>query len=382
MRKFILITIIIAAFGGLAYTLSYLYKKNEQKPVVYSTEQAFKTTIINKTVATGSIVPRKEIEIKPQVSGIIEKLYVEAGDVIEKGQLIAKIKIIPNMVNLRNAESRVDRAKIALEDTKLDYDRQKKLFDDGVIAEADFQKFTVAKNRSDEELQSANDNLELIKEGVIKSAGTASNTLIKSTVNGMVLDVPVKEGNSVIESNTFNAGTTISVVADMSSMVFEGKIDESEVGKLKIGMALVLSVGAIENQKFDAKLEYISPKGIEEAGAIQFEIKADVKLKDSTFIRAGYSANGDIVLGKREDVLAIREGLLQFASDSVYVEVETGVQEFDKVIVETGLSDGINIEILSGIDANTLIKGAVMLEGELASESTEKTKKKFRKKKH
>ena len=382
MRKFILITIIIAAFGGLAYTLSYLYKKNEQKPVVYSTEQAFKTTIINKTVATGSIVPRKEIEIKPQVSGIIEKLYVEAGDVIEKGQLIAKIKIIPNMVNLRNAESRVDRAKIALEDTKLDYDRQKKLFDDGVIAEADFQKFTVAKNRSDEELQSANDNLELIKEGVIKSAGTASNTLIKSTVNGMVLDVPVKEGNSVIESNTFNAGTTISVVADMSSMVFEGKIDESEVGKLKIGMALVLSVGAIENQKFDAKLEYISPKGIEEAGAIQFEIKADVKLKDSTFIRAGYSANGDIVLGKREDVLAIREGLLQFASDSVYVEVETGVQEFDKVIVETGLSDGINIEILSGIDANTLIKGAVMVEGELASESTEKTKKKLRKNKH
>ena len=382
MRKFILTTIIIAAFGGLAYTLSYLYKKNEQKPVIYSTEEAFKTTIINKTVATGSIVPRKEIEIKPQVSGIIEKLYVEAGDVIEKGQLIAKIKIIPNMVNLRNAESRVDRAKIALEDTKLDYDRQKKLFDDGVIAEADFQKFTVAKNRSEEELKSANDNLELIKEGVIKSAGTASNTLIKSTVNGMVLDVPVKEGNSVIESNTFNAGTTISVVADMSSMVFEGKIDESEVGKLKIGMALVLSVGAIENQKFDAKLEYIAPKGIEEAGAIQFEIKADVTLKDSTFIRAGYSANGDIVLGKREDVLAIREGLLQFASDSVYVEIETGEQEFDKVIVETGLSDGINIEILSGIDSNTLIKGAIIVDGELVSESTEKTKKKFRKKKH
>ena len=382
MRKFILITIIAAAFGGLAYTLSYLYKKNEQKPVIYGTEQAFKTTIINKTVATGSIVPRKEIEIKPQVSGIIEKLYVEAGDVIEKGQLIAKIKIIPNMVNLRNAESRVDRAKIALEDTKLDYDRQKKLFDDGVIAEADFQKFTLAKNRSEEELKSANDNLELIKEGVIKSAGTASNTLIKSTVNGMVLDVPVKEGNSVIESNTFNAGTTISVVADMSSMVFEGKIDESEVGKLKIGMALVLSVGAIENQKFDANLEYISPKGIEEAGAIQFEIKADVKLQDSTFIRAGYSANGDIVLGKREDVLAIREGLLQFASDSVYVEVETGQQEFVKVIVETGLSDGINIEILSGIDADTQIKGAIMEDGELASESNGKTKKKFRKKKH
>ena len=269
-----------------------------------------------------------------------------------------------------------------LEDTKLDYDRQKKLFDDGVIAEADFQKFTVAKNRSEEELKSANDNLELIKEGVIKSAGTASNTLIKSTVNGMVLDVPVKEGNSVIESNTFNAGTTISVVADMSSMVFEGKIDESEVGKLKIGMALVLSVGAIENQKFDANLEYISPKGIEEAGAIQFEIKADVKLQDSTFIRAGYSANGDIVIGKREDVLAIREGLLQFASDSVYVEVETGEQEFVKVIVETGLSDGINIEILSGINADTQMKGAIMEDGELASESTEKTKKKFRKKKH
>ncbi|MBL4625415.1 MAG: HlyD family efflux transporter periplasmic adaptor subunit, partial [Flavobacteriales bacterium] len=248
--------------------------------------------------------------------------------------------------------------------TKIDYDRQKKLFDDGVIAEADFQKFTVAKNRSEEELKSAKDNLELIKEGVIKSAGTASNTLIKSTVDGMVLDVPVKEGNSVIESNTFNAGTTISIVADMNSMVFEGQVDESEVGKLSVGMALLLSVGAIENETFDAKLEYISPKGVEEAGAIQFEIKADDKLKDSTFIRAGYSANADIVLDKRENVLAIREGLLQFAADSVYVEIETGNQEFEKVLIETGLSDGINIEVLSGIDADTKIKAGVMEEGD------------------
>ena len=196
----------------------------------------------------------------------------------------------------------------------------------------------------------------------------------------MVLDVPVKEGNSVIESNTFNAGTTIAIVADMSSMVFEGKIDESEVGKLQVGMALVLTVGAIEDQKFDAILEYISPKGVEEAGAIQFEIKADVQLKDSTFIRAGYSANADIVLGKRENVLAIREGLLQFSSDSIFVEVEVGKQEFEKTLIETGLSDGINIEILSGIDADTKIKGAVVEGG--AESSDDKPKKKWGKKKH
>jgi HlyD family secretion protein len=378
MRKFILIAVVLVGIGGLFFTLSYLYKKNQQQPIIYSTEQPFNTTIINKTVATGSIVPRKEIEIKPQVSGIIEKLYVEAGDVIEKGQLIAKIKIIPNMVNLRNAESRVDRAKIALSDAELDYNRQKKLFDEGVIAEADFQKFKVTKSRAEEELTSANDNLELIKEGVIKSAGTASNTLIKSTVTGMVLDVPVKEGNSVIESNTFNDGTTIAIVADMSSMVFEGKVDESEVGKLQTGMALLLSVGAIENQTFDATLEYISPKGVEEAGAIQFEIKAKVELKDSTFIRAGYSANADIVLGKRDNVLAIREGLLQFAGDSVYVEVEKEEQKFEKVLVETGLSDGINIEVLGGVDAETKIKSAALEPGESIDKPKKPRKKKWK----
>ena len=357
MKTFFKILVVVIILGLFGYTLYYLWNKSKEKPVVYKTEMPAFKNIIKKTVATGSVVPRKEIEIKPVVSGIISELYVEEGQMVKKGDLIAKIRLIPNMINLNNAVSRVDQAKINLEDARRNYDRQFELLKKGVIAKADFDGYETKYNIAKEELQTAKENLQLIKEGQIKKKGAPTNTLVRSTISGMVLDIPVEIGNQVIEANNFNAGTTIATVADMNDMIFKGKIDETEVGKIKLGMPLILTIGAIDNTKFDAVLTKIAPKGVEENGAIQFEIEANVKLKSNQFIRSGYSANADIVLDRAKHVLSIPEKLLHFDGDSVtYVEVETAPQKFEKKIIKTGLSDGINIQILSGLNEKDKIQ--------------------------
>lgn len=353
--KIVAALVVVGVFVG---TIFYLYKKSQAKPVVFETATAFKTDIIRKTVATGSVIPRREIEIKPKVSGIVEEIFIEPGDHVKKDQLIARVKIIPDMINLNNAESRVKRAEIQLEEAKKNYLRYKELYTQQVIPESEYLTYEIAWKTASEELNAAEDNLELIREGATKKAGQATNTLIRSTIEGMVLDVPVEEGKSVIESNTFNDGTTIATIADMGEMIFEGKVDESEVGKIREGMDLILSIGAIDQEKFSARLERISPKGVEENGAIQFEIRADVQLKEDQFIRAGYSANADIVLERKDQVLAINESLLKFDGDTAYVEVETSPQTFEKRIVKTGLSDGLVIEILEGLTAEEKIKAA------------------------
>ncbi len=362
MKTFFKIFFGVVILGVFVYTIFFLYQKSQAKPVVYQTTTPFTESIIKKTVATGSVVPRKEIAIKPQVSGIIDKIYVEAGDMVSTGDLIAKVRIIPNMVNLNNAESRVKQAKISMRDADADYKRQKELFDNDVIAAAEYQDADIAYSQAQQELAAAEDNLQLIKEGQTKSTGETTNTLIRSTIDGMVLDVPVKEGNSVIESNTFNDGTTIANIADMGEMIFEGKVDETEVGKIHEGMNLILSIGAIEDLTFAALLEHISPKGVEENGAIQFEIKAAVTLQEKSFVRAGYSANADIVLDRVDSVMAIQESLLKFENDSTYVEVETEPQVFEKRYIETGLSDGINIEVVSGLEMEDKIKSGTLQE--------------------
>lgn len=351
--KIILGVIILSVFAG---TIVYLYKKSQAKPVVFETSTATVIDIVKKTVATGKIVPRKEIEIKPQISGIISELYVEPGEKVKIGDMIAKIRIIPNMISLNEAEARVNRAKISLEDASANYDRQKSLFESKVIAAAEIQNYEVALKTARQDVSAAENNLQLIRDGITKNAGSASNTIIRSTIAGMVLTVPVEVGNSVIESNTFNDGTTIATVADMGEMIFKGKVDESEVGKLHEGMSLILTVGAIDTENFSAKLEHISPKGIEENGAIQFEIRAAVLLKDNLFIRAGYSANADIVLEHRDSVLAVQESLVKYEGDSAFVEVETGPQTYEKRFIKTGLSDGINVEVLEGVTKKDKIK--------------------------
>jgi HlyD family secretion protein len=356
MKTFLKILLIVIILGLFGYTMYFLWEKSQEKPVVFETTTAIETNIVKKTTATGSVMPRQEIEIKPTVSGIIDEIFVEEGQKLKKGDLIARVKIIPNMVNLNNAESRVDQARIQLDFNTTVYQRQKDLFDKGVIALAEFEETETTYKNAQEELESAIENLELIRDGQTSNSRQSSNTLIRSTIEGMVLEIPGEVGNSVIESNTFNDGTTIASVADMGEMIFEGKIDESEVGKIKEGMPLILTIGAIEDVEFEAELEHISPKGVEENGAVQFEIRAKVNLKENYFIRAGYSANAAIVLDRRDSVLAINESLLQFEADTVFVEVETKPQEFEKRYVETGLSDGIHIEILSGLSQDDLIK--------------------------
>ncbi len=356
MKTFFKIFVGIILLAVFAYTLYYLYEKSQSKPVVYTTVSPYTETIIKKTVATGAIVPRKEIAIKPMVSGIIEALYVEAGDKVKKGDLIAKVRIIPNMLNLNNAESRLEQAKIALSNAEADHKRQKELYDNDVIAASEYEDADLAFRQAKQEVLAAENNLQLIRVGQTKTTGETTNTLIRATIEGMVLDVPVEEGNSVIEANTFNEGTTIANVADMGEMVFEGKVDETEVGKISEGMELILTIGAIENVRFAAILEHISPKGIEENGAIQFEIKADVKLQSDRFVRAGYSANADIVLDRADSVLAIPESLLNFEGDSVFVEIETQAQVFEKRYIKTGLSDGINIQVTDGLGLEDRIK--------------------------
>jgi len=340
----------------LVYTFYYLYAKNQEPDFIYETSKASYEDIIKQTVATGSVVPRQEILIKPQVSGIIEKLYVEEGDVIKIGDLIAKIEIIPDEISLSNAQNRLRRAEINFENADLDHKRNEKLFKDEVIAIAEYQDSELSYRNAKQEVDAAQENLQIVREGISSKSGGVGNTMVRSTKAGTVLDVPVEEGNSVIEANNFNDGTTIAIIADLSDMIFVGKVDESEVGKIETGMDILLRIGAIEDEIYEAKLEFISPKGEEESGAIQFEIKAALTLKEGNFVRAGYSANAEIVLERKDSVLAIKESLLQFKNDSVYVEIETDPQVFVKREIELGLSDGIYTEVISELDTIESIK--------------------------
>ncbi|KAA1245915.1 efflux RND transporter periplasmic adaptor subunit [Aquimarina sp. RZ0] len=351
----IILLLIVVVFGGALY---YLYQKNQEDPVTYKTEQSTTETIIKKTVATGSIVPKEEVLIKPNISGIIEEIYIEAGDQIKSGDLIAKIRVIPNVSSLQSGKNAVQTAKIALDNQEKIYRRQKELFDKGVISANEFDGVDVSYKQAKQSYEAAQQNYQIVKTGTAKGLGSAANTLIRSTVTGMVLEIPVKEGNQVIESNNFNDGTTIAAIADVGKMIFEGKVDESEVGKIKENLPLEITVGAIENKKFNAVLDYIAPKGKEENGAIQFEIKGTLDKKDTTFIRAGLSANASIILAKVDSVMALKEALIQYdpKTQKPFVEVAVGEQKFENRDIELGISDGINVEIKSGIAKEDKVK--------------------------
>jgi len=358
--KYLLLFGLIVLF---IWTMFFLYQKSASRPDEFAIEKPKKNNVIKKTVANGKIVPRKEILIKSVVSGIIRELYVEAGDQVKKGDPLAKIQIVPDMLSLSNAENRVRSAEITVQNAQLNYDRNKPLLDKGVIAAAEMQNYDIALKNAKQELDAAQEALQVVRDGISRSS--AGNTVVRSTIDGMVLDVPVKEGNSVIERNNFNEGTTIATVADMADLIFQGKVDESEVGKVKLGMPVLLTVGAIENAKWDASLEYIAPKGVEENGAIQFEIRAAVAVKEGQNLRSGYSANADIVLERKDSVLTVPESIVTFNAkgDSAFVDVKNG-EAWKKTWIKTGLSDGINLEIVSGVDGSTELKGAKKVEDE------------------
>ena len=350
-----IILIIIAIFFIAA--LIWFGKKNKKSIVEYETETPFKTTIVKKTVATGKVTPLEEIEIKPQITGIIDKIMLLEGSKVKKGDLIATVRVVPNEQSLISAKGRVDNIKIRLSNAEITYKRNKNLFDKGVISRAEFENVELTYNQAKQDLKNAENDYMIIKKGSAGSGG-AANTNIMAQMSGTILEIPVKEGDQVIQSNNFNAGTTIASIADMSKMIFEGKVDESEVGKLISGSDIEVSIGAIEGKKFPAKLNFIAPKGTEENGAVQFKIKADVSLDDKFFIRAGYSANADIVLEKKDSVLSIKEALLKFdkKTEEPYVEVKNGDGTFEKKTLKLGTSDGVNVEILDGVTATDEIK--------------------------
>lgn len=358
-----ILRVILLVFVGVAVigTFYFLWKKAQPVVTVYEVVTPEKGDVETKTVATGNVEPRYEILIKPQISGIISELSKEAGQMVTAGEIIAKIKVIPEMVQLNSAESRVNIAGISLKQVEEVYKRDEKLFNQGVIAREDYELSRANYLKSKEEHANAQSALEIIRDGIAKNSRIASTTQIRSTITGMILDVPVEVGNSVIQSNNFNDGTTIASVANMNDMIFKGNVDETEIGRINEGMPIKLTIGAMESAVFDATLEYVSPKGIEKNGAVQFEIKAAINIPDSAFIRAGYSANAEIVLKRAEDVLTIPESTVEFSGDSAFVQLlieEKPEQVFERKHVVTGLSDGIKIEIKEGLSGDDKIKGA------------------------
>lgn len=356
MSKNAKIILIITAVLFIA-ALIWFGKKNQKNIISYETENPFKTTIVKKTVATGKVVPLEEIEIKPQITGIIDKIFLEEGSKVQKGDLIATVRVVPNEQSLISAQGRVNNAKIVLGNAEITYKRNKKLFDKGVISRQDFENIELNYNQAKQDLRNAENDYLIIKKGTA-GTGAEANTSIVAQISGTILEIPVKEGDQVIQSNNFNDGTTIASIADMNKMIFEGKVDESEVGKLVKGSNIEVEIGAIEDEKFPAKLNFIAPKGTEENGAVQFTIKADVSLSEKFFIRAGYSANADIVLQKKDSVLSIKEALLRFdrETEEPYVEVKTGEDSFEKKKIKLGISDGVNVEVLEGVTAEDEIK--------------------------
>ena len=346
--KYIIIAFLVF---GVLFSAAYFAKTNSKSSVSYETEKLFKTTIEKETVITGKIIPEDEVEVKPQIGGIIDQIFVKEGDKVTTGDLIARIKVVPNEQNLNAARGRLKKAQIALETRTKDFARNKKLYDKGIIANAEFIGIELQYNQAKQDVLNAKSDLQIIREGSI-GGSSAANTEIRATVPGTVLEIPVKAGDQVIESNSFNSGTTIAAIADLSKMIFEGKVDEAEVASLQLGTALKVSLGAVEDQELNAILKFIAPKGTEEQGAVQFKIEADMLLNDSIVVRAGYSANASIVLERKEDVLALREALLQFdrKTQAPYVQIMTGDQKFERRDVKLGVSDGENVEILEGVE--------------------------------
>jgi len=364
MKKILKLFLFLVFGIILIGTFVFLWNKSRAKEVKYETITPEIKTIEKKTIITGIVEPRNEVAVKPQISGIVVELYKEAGQIVKAGDVIAKVQVVPDIAQLNSAESRLNTTRITLEQAQNNFDRVEKLFKSGVASKEAFEQAETSLLTAKEERNNAQENLQIIKEGISKSTAQFSNTLVKATVSGMILDVPVKVGNSVIQSNTFNDGTTIATIANMNDLIFVGNVDETEVGRIFVGNEVKLIIGAMQDKNFDARLEYIAPKGTIENGATLFRVKAAVKkMEDAPFIRSGYSANGEIVTEKAEEVLTVPEYAVEFIADSAFVYVENsqkeGVDRYTKTYVKIGLSDGFSVEIKEGIEPETPLRGKV-----------------------
>lgn len=360
IKRIVLLSVVGLAVVG---TFVFLWKKAQPEVTEYEIVTPERGRVETKTVATGNVEPRYEILIKPQISGIISEVLKEAGQRVTEGEIIAKVKVIPEMGQLNSAESRVNVARISLDQVESTHRRDEQLFKQGILTAEEFDVSKANYRKAKEELANAQSSLEIVRDGISRNSRSSSTTQIRSTITGMILNVPIKVGNSVIQSNSFNDGTTIASVANMNDMIFRGNVDETEIGKIREGMPIKLTVGALGSRTFDAVLEYVSPKGEEKNGAIQFEIKAAVSLPDTSFVRAGYSANAEIVLERAENVLTIPESTVEFHGDTAFVQVvkqEKPKQIFEKRQIKTGLSDGIKIEVKEGLTEKDKIRGAAI----------------------
>jgi HlyD family secretion protein len=352
-KKIALILLII----GIVFATTFFITSNNKALVPFETTKMIKATIENKIVATGKVVPEDEVEIKPQIAGIIDKILVKEGDKVRAGDLLVKIKVVPNEQTLNSAEGRVKSSKIILSNSEIEFKRNKSLFLKEIISEQEYNNIELQYNQSLQNLKNAESDLQIIKLGS-SDGSSVTNTNVRATITGTILEIPVKKGDQVIQANTFNQGTTIATIADLNIMIFEGKVDEGEVSKLKQEMDMIINLAAIEDKNYPAKLKFIAPKGIEESGAVQFKIEADVYLDDEYFVRAGYSANASIITDKRNEVDALNEAVIQYDLETKkpYVEIEIGDQEFERREIVLGLADGINVEIISGLKKDEKVK--------------------------
>ena len=357
--RFFLIALVALLFIG---TFVFLYKKSRPKEIKYQEHEVTQADIRRTTVVTGKIQPRDEVNIKPQINGIISELYKEAGQEVAANEVIAKLKVIPDMNSLSSAQSRLRLSEINLKQAQTNYDREKALYDKQLVSADEYEKVLQALNQAKEERAAAKDALEVIRDGVSSSNKTGSSTLVRSTIAGLILDIPVKVGNSVIQANTLNEGTTVATVANMNDLIFDGNIDETEVGSLSEGMPVIITIGALQDYSFDATLEYIAPKAVENNGTNQFEIKAAVVVPEGQTIRSGYSANAEIVLQEASQVLSVPESALEFSGDSTFVYVKDAEGGFARTAVKTGLSDGLRIEIKEGVSLGQTVRGNQIFE--------------------
>ena len=357
MKKFGKILLIVAIVAVFLGTFVYLFQRSRPKAVEYQELSAQMGSVVRSTVVTGKIQPRDEVNVKPQISGIVAEVYKQAGQMVQENEVIAKLKVIPDMNQLSSAQSRVRLAELNLKQAQTDYNREKELWDKQLVSADEYEKVLQKLNQAKEEHAIAKENLEIVRDGVSSSNKSGSTTLIRSTISGLILDVPVKVGNSVINSNTFNDGTTIATVANMDDLIFDGNIDETEVGRLSLGLPVRITVGALQDLSFDAALEYISPKATENNGTNLFEIKASVKVPSGVTIRSGYSANAEIVLDKVENVLTLPESAIQYEGENPFVYVPQADGSYERKPVVTGLSDGVTIEIKEGLSAGDKVRG-------------------------
>ncbi|MDY6099176.1 MAG: efflux RND transporter periplasmic adaptor subunit [Bacteroidaceae bacterium] len=367
MKKYLQLA--VAAIIALVFvgTFVFLYRKSRPKETVYNEFVSKRADIRKTTVITGRIEPRDEVSVKPQISGIITQLYKQAGDRVDAGEVIARVKVIPDMGQLSSAEARVRLAEVNLAQARVDHQRMQNLYKKQLVSDDAYDKVHQSLVQAEEEKTAATDALEVVRDGVSRRNAKASSTLIRSTISGVVLDVPVKVGNTVVLSNTFNDGTTIASVADMNDLIFRGNIDETEVGRLVQGMSMRITVGALHDLAFDATLEYISPKAVEQGGANQFEVKAAVRVEGDVYMRSGYSANAEIVLEEADKVLSVPESAIEFSGDTAFVyvlESGTSPKVYRRTRVETGLSDGVDIEIRSGVEEGQTVRGPQKLDAQ------------------